>query len=218
MKRRSIVGLALAAVMTVFSVVPTFAAGWTFDGPEDYKWRYEDEDGTRPVSTFKTIDGKTYHFDSNGYLDIGGWFFIDGKYYYLDESGVMAANVPTDTGYIDANGIFNTNNMNELSSIASDEDLAYWAQKIIQYGYSGVEGVHTVNDAGQGVTRFSFVLPENELAPGQNAPCLLDYIEVANARVYQAMCARENITGVWRKIGNIYTYDVDDVWGTSYGY
>ena len=30
-----------------------------------------------------------------------------------------------DTGYIDANGIFNTNNMNGLSSIASDEDLAY---------------------------------------------------------------------------------------------
>lgn len=222
MVKKNLVGLAIAAAATVMGVMPAFAAGWTFDGPEDYKWRYEDETGVRLVSTFKTIDGKLYHFDSNGYLDLalddGAWFNIDGNRYYILHSGEIVTNSTTDTGYVDEVGTFRTYKMNEGLAIAPDEDYAYWNQKVIQYGYNNVIGEHTVNSSGQGVTRYTFVMPENLAAPGQGVPTFSDYIEVGKARVNQDTADKENWSGIWYTNGNMLVYEVDDVWGTSYGY
>lgn len=105
---------ALFAALTV-SFTGTFSAWagtWKFVGPENWKWEYHEENGTHPASTWKMIDGYWYHFDSNGYLDVGcRRFEEDGPYYYMIDSdgedvGRMATFGEWEYGYIQADGTF----------------------------------------------------------------------------------------------------------------
>lgn len=54
--------------------------GWKTDGKNVW---YVKEDGSIYKKTFKTIDGKRYYFDANGYR-ASGWKKISKKYYYFD--------------------------------------------------------------------------------------------------------------------------------------
>lgn len=90
--------------------------GWQTNGT---RYWYVEEDGTIPKSAWRTIDGKTYYFNKNGYRASGwakikkkyyyfskttgamqtGWLTLSGKKYYLDPStGVKQ------TGWITVNG------------------------------------------------------------------------------------------------------------------
>ena len=40
---------------------------------------------------FKTIRGKTYYYDSKGYMKTG-WVKVSGKYYYFNKDGVQVKN------------------------------------------------------------------------------------------------------------------------------
>ena len=51
-------------------------------------WWYRYGDGSFPKSVWKTIEGKTYHFDQSGYMDADAW--IEGK--YVDGSGKWVEN------------------------------------------------------------------------------------------------------------------------------
>lgn len=91
----------IATILTVFmtmgSVITSYAGQWGFDGPENWKWWYQEDNATRVANSWKEIKGKWYHFDGNGYLDIG-WHWIDGnndgtaECYYLDDSGCLLIN------------------------------------------------------------------------------------------------------------------------------
>lgn len=64
MKNRIVIaGLTMALV--VFNSVPAFAGSWRQDRAG---WRWLEDDGSYPVSTWKEIDGKQYYFDSEGYM------------------------------------------------------------------------------------------------------------------------------------------------------
>lgn len=52
-------------------------------------WRYRYADGTYPTNTSKTIDGKVYRFDADGYMRTG-WVFEQGSWYYHAISGAQA--------------------------------------------------------------------------------------------------------------------------------
>ena len=52
-------------------------------------WRYRYADGTYPTNTSKTIDGKVYRFDADGYMRTG-WVFEQGSWYYHAVSGAQA--------------------------------------------------------------------------------------------------------------------------------
>ena len=54
----------------------------------DYGWWYQEDDGSYPANTWKSINGKWYYFDGNGYM-LTGWQEIEGEWYYLNEDGVM---------------------------------------------------------------------------------------------------------------------------------
>lgn len=105
---------ALTAALTIsLSGVQTAQAGtWMFIGPENWKWEYHEEDGTHPASSWKMIDGFWYHFDSNGYLDIGCRQVEEGgPYYYMIDSdgpnlGKMATSGEWEYGYIQPDGTF----------------------------------------------------------------------------------------------------------------
>ena len=51
-------------------------------------WRYRYADGTYPTSTSKTIGGKVYRFDADGYMRTG-WVFEQGSWYYHAVSGAQ---------------------------------------------------------------------------------------------------------------------------------
>ena len=51
-------------------------------------WRYRYADGTYPTNTSKTIGGKVYRFDADGYMRTG-WVFEQGSWYYHALSGAQ---------------------------------------------------------------------------------------------------------------------------------
>lgn len=59
---------ALVAGLSVVSATTAFAGQWKQDS---IGWWWQEDDGSYPVSTWKEIDGKMYHFDANGYMETG---------------------------------------------------------------------------------------------------------------------------------------------------
>lgn len=115
-------GMALLSVSICLSMaLPVFAGQWVFDGPKDWQWWYKEEDGTYPKSEWKEIDGEWYHFDKNGYLDVGGWLNSPlsvqrkvgekvedlelERWYFLERSGKMLKNQNYIGGYTDGDGL-----------------------------------------------------------------------------------------------------------------
>lgn len=80
--------------------------GWQSDGGG--RW-YLDQDGSYPVSTWREINGKFYHFNEQGYMDWNRWIRENnGKLYFTTADGSMARgwnNVSEQWFYMDpANG------------------------------------------------------------------------------------------------------------------
>jgi peptidoglycan/xylan/chitin deacetylase (PgdA/CDA1 family) len=63
--------------------------GWHSDGTGTW---YQNTDGTYYASGFQEIDGQTYSFDENGYIQTG-WVTKDSKDYYFNEDGTYDATV-----------------------------------------------------------------------------------------------------------------------------
>ena len=99
--------MALTLLMLVCMQLTVFAGTWKFDGPERWKWWYQNDDGSYPHDTWEKIDGKWYHFAGSGYLNIG-WLERNGKSYILEEDGntigQMRENKKYRTYSIDGNG------------------------------------------------------------------------------------------------------------------
>ena len=67
------------------------SGAWTTDHwvkSNNGKWWYSYKKGGYPYSTFETIGGKRYHFDSKGWMSTG-WVYVDNNWYYMDRSGAM---------------------------------------------------------------------------------------------------------------------------------
>lgn len=64
---------------------------------ETYRWKWSeigwwlerDSDGWYPVKKWAVIDGRTYRFDSRGYMVYGRTVVIDGKKYTFSDDGVL---------------------------------------------------------------------------------------------------------------------------------
>ena len=203
---KKLISMFTAVAATVVMSISAYAGQWQFDGPESWKWKYVNDDGSTTVNDWQQIDGKWYHFDADSYLDIGGWREIgqDTMYgnvyhwYYLDDSGVMAESGNTDTGYIGADGAFTTYYRNTTQAWSEDDENAYWLQKIAQYGYDNVVGVPASKD-GVDCTLFSFPYDsESWKAPldGQHITAM-DYIEVAEALIGHTAPFMETWHGSW---------------------
>ena len=54
------------------------------------RWWYCHADGSCTKNGWEQIEGKWYHFDSNGWMQTG-WIKDKGKWYYLKQAGEMAA-------------------------------------------------------------------------------------------------------------------------------
>ena len=54
-------------------------------------WWYQYGNGSYPKGEMVEIQGKTYFFNTSGYMETG-WKWVDGLWYYFDGSGAMAKN------------------------------------------------------------------------------------------------------------------------------
>ena len=77
--------------LTATASITAFAGEWKQDKTYDTLWWYQRDDGSYPVSCWETIDGKSYHFSFDGYLD-QDCVTEDG--YTVDENGVWLENIP----------------------------------------------------------------------------------------------------------------------------
>lgn len=84
MKRQALVG-ALALALSVGCSITSFA-GWQ-SNKQGY-W-YETHNGDYYKDCWKSIEGKYYHFDKDGYMNTGWYQDNDGTWYYMGLSGDM---------------------------------------------------------------------------------------------------------------------------------
>ena len=76
---------------------PEYKEDWVFNEDEG-KWWYRYKDGTYPKNGWKTINGKDYYFDSEGWLRTKQWiksadYDKNGKLYYVDDNGAWDGKV-----------------------------------------------------------------------------------------------------------------------------
>ncbi|SET46445.1 hypothetical protein SAMN04487771_101943 [[Clostridium] aminophilum] len=188
--KKGIFTVLMAAVLSMAAALSAYAGEWVFDGPEYWQKWYKEDDGSRTISDWKQIDGKWYHFDYNGYLDVGGWFRYEVKnengssweWFYLDDSGVWIENLTTDTGHMTPKG-FRTDH-----DFSSKEDKEYWNAKVQEYGYDKIEVSEVVRgDDGYkyAVLHFPYIDNAGDFGKKMTGKTVADCKEVADWRVEQ---------------------------------
>ena len=164
---KTLLCVGMASCMILGSAISSFAGTWEFEGPENWQWKYMNDDGNYATSGWQQIDGKWYHLDENGYLDIGG-HDIDGKYYVFSTDGgnigEMYQNIQLLTGSFGADGawvdgvngeqIGDTwrrwfdSKYNGANSWSAEEDEA-WNAQFTKYGITDeIFETHTMNNGG----------------------------------------------------------------------
>ena len=93
--------LGLAALLTAAAPVSVSAASWQQNSTG---WWWQEDDNSYPTSTWKSIYGKWFYFDSYGYMLGEGWHWIDGKCYYMYSGGAMAESTWIGGDYVNASG------------------------------------------------------------------------------------------------------------------
>ena len=74
-----------ASELTKVVETPMLSGSWKSNSNG---WWYEYTDGTYAKNEFKTINGSTFYFGTNGYAATG-WLYLNGTYYLFDHNGYM---------------------------------------------------------------------------------------------------------------------------------
>lgn len=192
----------ISGVMILGVAVPSFAGQWQFEGPEQWQWKYVEDDGTYQVNAWKEDEGKRYHLDENGYRDIGWHCYPqtetyqtwDGsiytkeekKWYFFGDDGVMATQGEWEGGRILENGEVQVDKClpyeyerytpvkNEAGVIIGSDYQGYYEGTLAwkKEFLSKWNAIVWANNTGQGEWRMDYQLPEN-----WNAECPLPLIE-----------------------------------------
>lgn len=124
MKR--VVGIFVSVVFSLLLSMVIFASGWVKLGSN---WRYQEEDGTFVVSSWKLIktgnDYKTYYFDANGNM-CTGLQSIDGAIYAFNDDGSTITNSKVD---IDGEEYI-TRNKGLVEGIPNNYDVVSYNERV----------------------------------------------------------------------------------------
>ena len=106
MKERKRITAVIAAVsLSVLMTVPAYAGTWQHLGDQNWQWKYVEDDGSYTTNNWQLIDGKWYHLNADGFLDIGLKKF-DDKQYLLMQSGALETNKDYGFASSDENGVW----------------------------------------------------------------------------------------------------------------
>ena len=153
MKKGLVIGM--SAVLLASSLVPANvqAAAWK---QNKTGWWWQEDNGSYPVSTWKSIRGNWYYFDQNGYMKTGwlkekenwyylgsandgamkvGWQQVGGTWYYLNTDGKMAVDTWIGNRYVDDSGAW-----------TKTRQPAQWIQSGKRWWYRHEDGSYTSND------------------------------------------------------------------------
>lgn len=161
------VAAGMSGAVILLAAIPSFAGQWQFDGPEQWQWKYMEDDGNCSVNAWKEIDGKWYHFDESGYLDVGGWFKCmetdtyqneDGstytkeetRWYFLGDDGAMATQGEWEGGKIQENGVLL---VDEVYFESDNDMVTYWRYVPIRNEAGIITGVQE-GDSGHGTVAW----------------------------------------------------------------
>lgn len=122
----------LAALLVAAAPVSVSAASWQQNSTG---WWWQEDDNSYPTSTWKSIYGKWFYFDSYGYMLGEGWHWIDGKCYYMYSGGDMAENTWVDGSYVDASGAW-----------VPDAEPAQWRSYAGRWWYTFPDGSYPENE------------------------------------------------------------------------
>ena len=146
--RNKRVKLFAAALLFMGSIVvgnkEVQAAQWEYNSSG---WWYQEDDGSYPVNTWKSISGKWYYFDGNGYM-LTGWQKINGVWYYLYSDGAMASNRWVGDYYLTENGAMATNTWIDGYYVGSDGQWKrnQWINTEYGWWYRHGDGSYTTNN------------------------------------------------------------------------
>ena len=108
LKQACMIGLTAIMISSLAAPVRTDAAAWK---KNNVGWWWQEDNGSYPAGTWKTINGKKYCFDQRGYMKSGwhwdgsswyylggvndgamktGWQKVNGKWYFMNSDGKMA--------------------------------------------------------------------------------------------------------------------------------
>lgn len=118
MRWKQAFAMVVSVVIMGSMAMTSYAGQWIFEGPENWKWKYQNDGGNNTVNDWQEIDEKWYHFDKDGYLDMG-WHnypvyvedtifggYYKNQWYHLDENtGAMATEGEWEGGRILADGL-----------------------------------------------------------------------------------------------------------------
>ena len=134
MKKGFVIGMSAMLLASMITPINTQAATWKQN--KTGCW-WEEDNGSYPVSTWKSIGGTWYYFDQNGYMKTGwlndngtwyylggtndgsmktGWQKVNGTWYYLIGSGAMATGWQIINGswyYLDGSGAMHIGWLND---------------------------------------------------------------------------------------------------------
>lgn len=104
-----VIGMAAIMLMSTAAPANVQAATWK---QNKTGWWWQEDNGSYPVSKWKSIKGKWYYFDQRGYMKTG-WLKNNGAWYYLGAAndGAMKTGWQKIKGvwyYMDANGKMHT--------------------------------------------------------------------------------------------------------------
>lgn len=89
---KKLITLVMVACLMVANCITAFAGEWKKDTEYGgYFWWYQRDDGSYPVDCWETIDGKSYHFDFDGYLETD---CITADGYHVDRAGAWIESIP----------------------------------------------------------------------------------------------------------------------------
>lgn len=216
---KRVVCLALTGALTMGGTLTSYAGQWIFDGPADWQWWYQNDNGSYTTNNWQEIDGKRYHFDNNGYLDVGIWLkeevlrsytlpgggntnsYYEDVWYLTDNQGIMVTNKSWEGGYLKENGELEIENITR----SDNNSLQYWNENT-QSWYDGTIGwkAELAKSWGNaiggrdaiGTYKVDFQLPENwhEQCPKPLMSVLVD-----------AVCAEVWAGGYW-----VHSWSIDE--------
>ena len=176
MKKKILSLLGVSLTMSIFLSSTSLAGQWQQDSKG---WWYQEDNGSYQVNDWKEIEGKRYHFNQKGYMDIG-WKKInttkvenrqDGTqysydtdlWYLFDASGTLVTEGNWDGGAIGPDGALCIDNTKYENG-----ELFYqrsWSKGLPAYLGAGKEYEHFGNHYGLEYNFYSCSLPwKQELA------------------------------------------------------
>lgn len=184
MKKYKKVTAVIAAVsLSVLMTVPAFAGTWQqLDGGEYWQKKYVEDNGSYTTNGWQLIDGKWYHFDADGYLDVGVKT-IDGKAYLLLYSGAMETNKDYGFASCDADGLWTI------------KDYPYEGESNIFNDYCKQYGINIDFNALFNTNTYTISCPAENLPKDSEGNCAEGVVAIA---IVNAIARHSNTEGVER--------------------